>query len=72
MKVRRSAPSGIGALGRMKAPMASSFTLSVDETVLSDALGFWGYEKSGREARTTLAKCVGTETLGGLPMTSYV
>jgi hypothetical protein len=34
--------------------------------------GVWGYLKSGREARMTLAKWVGTAMEGGLPMTSYV
>jgi hypothetical protein len=59
-------------LGRMNAPRASSFMVSGDDMLTRSRLvfGFWGYEKSGRAARTTLAKCVGTETLGGLPMTS--
>ena len=29
-------------------------------------------EDDGREVRTTFAKCVGTEMLGGVPMTSCV
>lgn len=35
--------------------------------------GMCGVEgDDGREVRTTLAKCVGTATFGGLPITSYV
>ena len=33
----------------------------------------WGADgDDGRDARTTLAKCVGTATFGGLPIISYV
>ena len=38
-------------------------------TSLTDA--FCGYERSGREAKITLAKWVGTEMKGGEPMTSW-
>lgn len=51
------ASSGITAFGSANAPIESSCTSGVAGD-------------TGREARTTLAKCVGTPTLGGLPMTS--
>ena len=70
MNVLMSASSGMGELGRMKAPIASSLMLFGEVTALSFGLGFWGYEKSGLEARMTLAKCVGTAMEGGVPMTS--
>jgi len=41
-------------------------------TVLSADEGFCGYEKSGREAKMTFAKWVGTDMDGGVPITSYV
>lgn len=70
VKFRKSVPSGISWFGRTKAPIASSLIVLPDVTDLSDADGGWGYEKSGREARMTLAKWVGTEMEGGEPMTS--
>lgn len=51
------ASSGIGALGRTKAPVEISATFGVE-----------GDE--GLDARTTFAKWVGTETFGGEPITS--
>ena len=70
MKLLMSAESGISLFGNTNAPIASSLTDEADETEVSLGLGFWGYEKSGREARMTLAKWVGTEMDGGLPITS--
>ena len=70
MKLLMSAESGISLFGSTNAPIASSLTDEADETEVSLGLGFWGYEKSGREARMTLAKWVGTEMDGGLPITS--
>lgn len=59
MKLSSGAPSGITALGRTKAPEESSRMSGVD----GDA---------GRDVKTTFAKCVGTDTLGGDPITSCV
>lgn len=56
-KLSRDASSGITALGRTNAPVDTSGMCGVDG-------------EAGREASTTLAKCVGTDTLGGLPITS--
>lgn len=49
----------MAALGRTKAPSASSGTSGVDG-------------EEGFDVITTLAKCVGTEMLGGEPITSCV
>jgi len=57
-KLSSGVSSGIGALGRTKAPSESS---TID--------GVAG--ETGRAARTTLAKWVGTATFGGEPMSSY-
>jgi hypothetical protein len=70
MNARMSASSGISLFGKTNAPIASSLTVFAEVTVPSRGLGFWGYEKSGRLARMTLAKWVGTEMEGGFPMTS--
>jgi hypothetical protein len=51
--------SGMIALGRMNAPAASSRMSGVPG-------------EDGLEVRTTLAKWVGTPTLGGEPITSWV
>lgn len=56
-KLSRAASSAIAALGRRNAPVDTSGICGVDG-------------EAGRLASTTLAKCVGTETLGGLPITS--
>lgn len=71
MKLLISASSGISLLGRMKAPIASSFIVEDEVTDPSLVLGDCGKEKSGLEARMTFAKWVGTEMEGGVPMTSY-
>jgi hypothetical protein len=47
------------ALGRMNAPVETSTS-------------FAPQPGEGRVVSTTLAKCVGTATLGGDPITSYV
>lgn len=47
----------MGAFGNTKAPVEISVTLGVDG-------------EDGLDVNTTLAKCVGTETFGGEPMTS--
>ena len=72
MKLLKSVSSGISLLGSTNAPIANSLTVDGEVTVPSFLEGFWGYEKSGREARITLAKWVGTAMDGGVPMTSYV
>jgi hypothetical protein len=58
-KLSRGASSGIIAFGSTNAPVEISCTSGVE-----------GDE--GLEASTTLAKCVGTATFGGEPITSYV
>jgi len=58
-KLSRGASSGITALGRTKAPVDISWMLGVEGD-------------TGFDARTTFAKWVGTETFGGLPITSWV
>ena len=58
-KLSRDVSSEMMAFGSTNAPVEIS--------------GRWGVEgDDGRDARTTLAKCVGTATFGGLPITSYV
>lgn len=57
MKDVSGVSSEIAALGSTKAPVETSETKGVED-------------EDGREARTTLAKCVGTPTLGVFPMTS--
>ena len=57
MKLSSDASSGITALGRTKAPVEISGTSRV-------------FGDDGRVVNTTLAKCVGTETFGGEPITS--
>jgi hypothetical protein len=58
-KLSKGASSGMTAFGSTNAPVETS--------------GTWGVEgDDGRDARTTFAKCVGTATFGGLPITSYV
>lgn len=56
-KLFNGASSGMGALGSTNAPV-----------LISGILGVLGEE--GLVVNTTLAKCVGTATLGGDPMTS--
>lgn len=56
-KLFNGASSGMGALGSTNAPV-----------LISGILGVLGAE--GLVVNTTLAKCVGTATLGGDPMTS--
>lgn len=58
-KPSRGASSLMTAFGRTKAPKESSKISGVAGEV-------------GLDARTTLAKCVGTETFGGEPITSCV
>jgi hypothetical protein len=72
MKLLKSALSGISLLGSTNAPIASSFTVWGEVTSLFWEEGRWGYEKSGRDARMTFAKWVGTDIEGGVPITSYV
>lgn len=59
MKLSRGVSSRMTALGRTKAPVDSS-----------KVLGFEG--EDGLLVKTTLAKWVGTDTLGGEPITSWV
>jgi hypothetical protein len=59
MKLSMGVVSGMAAFGRTNAPAESSRMSGVE----GDA---------GFDARTTFAKCVGTETFGGEPMTSCV
>ena len=58
-KLANGVVSGMAALGNTKAPVE-----------ISSSSGFVGEE--GLLARTTFAKCVGTEIFGGLPITSCV
>jgi len=58
MKDVSGVSSEIAVLGSTNAPVETSETRGVED-------------EDGREARTTLAKCVGTPTLGEFPMTSY-
>lgn len=58
-KLSSGASSGIMALGSTNAPVDSSRMSGVEGDV-------------GLDVRTTFAKCVGTETLGGDPITSCV
>jgi len=58
-KLFNGASSGMGVFGSTNAPV-----------LISGTLGVLGEE--GLVASTTLAKCVGTATLGGEPMTSCV
>jgi hypothetical protein len=58
-KLFNDASSGMGALGSTNAPV-----------LISGMFGVFGEE--GLVVNTTLAKCVGTATLGGEPMTSCV
>lgn len=57
MKLSKGVSSGIFALGSTNAPVLSSSMFGV----LGD---------DGFDARITFAKCVGTETFGGDPITS--
>lgn len=57
MKLSKGASSGITAFGSTNAPVDSSRISGVDG-------------EAGFDAKTTFAKCVGTETLGGDPITS--
>jgi len=59
MKLSKGASSRITALGNTNAPVESSKMSGVDGEV-------------GFAVKTTLAKCVGTDTLGGEPITSCV
>lgn len=59
MKFVSGVSSGITALGSTNAPLDTSSTSGVDGDV-------------GFVASTTLAKCVGTATFGGDPITSCV
>ena len=59
MKLSSFASSGMAALGRTNAPVEISGTPGVDG-------------EDGFDVSTTLAKCVGTEMLGGEPITSCV
>ena len=56
-KLSRGASSGIMALGRTNAPVETSRVPGLEGD-------------TGLVASTTFAKCVGTETLGGDPITS--
>lgn len=58
MKDVNGVSSAMAALGSTNAPVEVSVTRGVEG-------------EDGREARITLAKCVGTPTLGEFPMTSY-
>jgi hypothetical protein len=58
-KLSNGASSGITALGKTNAP--------VDISGISGVVG-----EEGLDTSTTLAKCVGTATLGGEPITSCV
>jgi hypothetical protein len=57
MKLSRGASSGIEALGNTKAP--------IENARMSGVAG-----DKGVDVRTTFAKCVGTATFGGEPITS--
>ena len=59
IKLSKGVSSRMIALGKTKAPVASSKILGVGG-------------EDGFVVRTTLAKWVGTETFGGEPMTSCV
>jgi hypothetical protein len=59
--------SGMTALGRTNAPRATSL---LEMGPLSGRVEL-NPEFPARAAITTLAKCVGTDTAGGLPITSY-
>ena len=59
MKLSRGVSSRMTALGRTKAP--------VDNSKISRVEG-----EDGLLAKTTFAKWVGTDTLGGEPITSWV
>ena len=57
-KLSRGVSSDMAAFGSTNAPVEISGTSGVEGD-------------DGRDVRTTLAKCVGTDTFGGLPITSY-
>lgn len=59
MKLSSFASSGMTAFGRTNAPVEISGTSGV-------------FGEEGFKVRTTFAKWVGTATLGGVPMTSWV